>query len=169
MLVTFSHDPRGESYTRLTRVDGVVLGLPSVSRKFRVPHDLAHFAVERALSLPGGLFGCIAAGAVFPNMTLLSGRPRHNARSRSATVLRSARSSLALAESLVGTVHSMAEAGRPLSLPLLREAWGVLRPPPCPYGESDLHSISADLASVLAEWDAQDSLELRWPERLRAA
>ncbi|MFI5607162.1 hypothetical protein [Amycolatopsis sp. NPDC051903] len=167
--MTFSHDPRGESYTRLTRVDGVVLGLPSVSRKFRLPHDLAHFAVERALDLPGGIFGCIAAGAVFSNMTVLSGRPRRDARARSTSVLRAARRSISLAESLVGVAHSAAETHRRLLLRDVREAWGILRAEPCPYAEADVRRVASILAELGGEWaSSAEPLELRWPERLRA-
>ncbi len=73
MHISFHHAPRGESEARIRRQDGVVLILPSYSRKFRVPHDLAHAAAERELGLGGGVFGCIAAGAVFDNMRIADG------------------------------------------------------------------------------------------------
>ncbi|MEV6896265.1 hypothetical protein [Amycolatopsis sp. NPDC051372] len=99
MDLVFMHDPRGETFTRITRGDGVVLGLPSYSRKYRVPHDLAHAAVERSLELSGGIFGCIEAGGVFDNMTVLQGKPRHDARARSQRILKAASGSIAVAES----------------------------------------------------------------------
>lgn len=69
--------------------DGVVVWLPSYSRKWRVPHDVAHAVTERELGLAQGVFGSIASVAVFDNMQVVSGRPRHDARAVSARILRS--------------------------------------------------------------------------------
>jgi hypothetical protein len=92
--ITFHHAPRGESVARIHRHDGVVLLLPSYSRKWRVPHDLAHAAAERELGLGGGEFGCIAAGAVFDNMRVAEGKPRHDAKARSTRILKAAARSI---------------------------------------------------------------------------
>lgn len=134
-----------------------------------MPHDLAHFAVERARGLPGGIFGCIAAGAVFSNMVVLSGRPRHDARARSMSVLRATRKSISPAESLVGAAHSAAETHRRLLLRDVREAWGVLRAEPCPYDAQTVRRVASMLEALAEEWSSStEPLELPWPERLRA-
>lgn len=167
--LVFEHDPRGETFTRITREDGVVLGLPSYSRKFRVPHDLAHAAVERSLGLPGGIFGCIAAGGVFDNMSVLQGKPRHDARERSRRVLKAASGSIAVAESLVGVLHHAVEHRRRPPFAAAREAWGVIRAEPYPFGDADIRGAVELLAELVDVWSRQaEPLEFRWPSRLRA-
>lgn len=61
--------------------------LPSYSRTHRVPHDLAHAVAEREFGRADGVFGSIAAGAVFDNMRVIAGRPRHDAAARGRRVL----------------------------------------------------------------------------------
>ncbi|MEW2505177.1 hypothetical protein AB0878_32390 [Amycolatopsis sp. NPDC047767] len=169
MDLVFEHDPRGETFTRITRGDGVVLGLPSYSRKFRVPHDLAHAAVERSLGLSGGIFGSIAAGGVFDNMTVLHGKPRHDARDRSRRVLKAASGSIAVAESLVGVLHRAVEHRRRPPFAAAREAWGVIRAEPYPFGDADIRGAVELLAGLVEVWSRQaEPLEFAWPSRLRA-
>ncbi|MEU4671235.1 hypothetical protein AB0F91_25445 [Amycolatopsis sp. NPDC023774] len=119
MDLVFEHDPRGETVTRITREEGVVRGLPSYSREFRVLHDLAHAAVERSLGLSGG----IAAGGVFDNMTVLRQKPRHDARARSRRVPKAASGSIAAAEGLVGVLHHAVEHHRRPPIAAARKAW----------------------------------------------
>jgi len=80
--MVFTRAARGESITTIYRGGGVVVELPSYSRKHRVPHDLAHAVAEREFGLAGGVFGSIAAGAMFDNMRMPAGRPRHDAAAR---------------------------------------------------------------------------------------
>jgi hypothetical protein len=166
--ITFEHDPRGESFARIRRRDGLVLGLPSFSRKFRVPHDLAHAVAERELGLGGGVFGCIAAGAVFGNMLVLEGKPRHDAKTRSARVLKAAKRSIGMAECLSGVLHEAVEHGRPLRFSVAREAWGVLEQEPFPYSEREIRLTSEKLHELAEIWrSSNEPLEFSWPERLR--
>ena len=168
MDLTFEHDPRGESFTRIRRGDGLVLGLPSYSRKFRVPHDLAHAVAERELGLAGGVFGCIAAGAVFDNMRVLEGKPRRDAKARSERVLKAAKRSIGLAESLSGVLHKAVEHGRALRFSEAREAWGVLEQEPFPYTEREIRLTSEKLHELAQVWQTRaEPLEFSWPERLR--
>ncbi|MGW4486011.1 hypothetical protein ACWEOE_19490 [Amycolatopsis sp. NPDC004368] len=168
MDVVFEHAPRGETFTRITRGDGVVLGLPSYSRKFRVPHDLAHAATERSLALRGGIFGCIAAGGVFSNMTVLHGEPRHDAQERSRRVLKAASRSIAVAESLVGVLHHAVEHRLRPPFAAAREAWGVVCPDPFPFSDSDIRGAVELLAELTEKWQ-RGPMEFHWPARLKAA
>ncbi|WP_328605032.1 hypothetical protein OG943_34100 [Amycolatopsis sp. NBC_00345] len=170
MDITFEHDPRGECFARIRRRDGLVLGLPSFSRKFRVPHDLAHAVTERALGLGGGVFGCIAAGAVFGNMRVLEGKPRHDAKARSERVLKAAKRSIGVAECLSGVLHEAVEHGRQLRFSVARETWGILEQDPFPYSEREIRSASEKLHELAEVWQTSgEPLEFSWPERLRPA
>ncbi|MBB4687689.1 hypothetical protein [Amycolatopsis jiangsuensis] len=169
MEIHFRHDPRGESYTRIRRVDGVVLGLPSYSRKWRVPHDLAHAVAERELGWGGGVFGCIAAGGVFDNMVVLRGKTRHDARVRSQRVFRSAKRSIGVAECLSGVLHHAVEHRLGTPLAEAREAWGVLREDSFPWQDSEIRDATDRLRELAGVWSGGADLDFHWPERLRPA
>src|SRR5258705_7102750 len=108
MQLTFQHDPRGESITLIQRSDGAVFTLSSYSRKHRVPHDLAHAVTERELGMADGIFGCIAAGAVFDSVEQTAGKKRHDAKVRSARILK-APNSIGLSEAISGVIHEAVE------------------------------------------------------------
>lgn len=147
--IVFHHVPHGESVAWIHRQDRVVLILPSYSRKFRVPHDLAHVATERELGLGGGVFGCIAAGAVFDNMRVAEGRPRHDAKARSARILKAAKRSIGVAEVLAGIIHEAVEQQHPTPLRRAREGWGVLEQNAFPWTEADIARATDTLRDPL--------------------
>lgn len=173
VLIEFRHAPRGESLAWIHRPDGVMLLLPSYSRKFRVPHDIAHAVTERELGLAQGVFGSIAAGAVFENMRVASGRPRHDARAISARVLRANSRALSVAEALSGVMHHVVEHRQPTRRALLREAWGVISAEPFPWTDADIESATEALRGFDERWcalDADATLEFDWSRGLiRAA
>jgi hypothetical protein len=169
MRVEFHHDPRGEALTRVRRVDGVALLLPSFTRKWRVPHDLAHAVTERELGIGTGVFGCIAAGAVFDNMSVTDGKPQRTAKAHSDRLLKSVGRSLSVAEVLAGAVHHFVEHRRPGSVAAVRAAWGSLAETPFPWQDREVAAAFRTLAELEAEWSATDSpLTFHWPEKLRA-
>jgi hypothetical protein len=69
--------------TLATRRDGVRLSVPVFGKLDPLPHDLAHYVVERELGLPDGFWGSVAAGAIFAGMVVLEGRQPPHARERS--------------------------------------------------------------------------------------
>src|SRR5213594_2077421 len=71
MEIVMTRTAEGRSTTRVRRDDGVTLELPSYAPLHRLPHDLAHFVVERTLGLPWGFWGSIAAGVVFGGVEVL--------------------------------------------------------------------------------------------------
>src|SRR5262245_18930486 len=153
MRVVFErYEPR--RYRSLVyRDDGVVVLLPGYDRKWRVPSDLAHFAVVRELGLTDGVFGSIAAGGVFPNMQVVAGRKRPHAQQRSEQLLRDNKKSLAVAEVLAGVVHDAVERGDRGDLYLqARGAWGVLHEEPFPYSPAALDAAADALADLTAQW-----------------
>ena len=167
MRLTFQHDPRGESLTWIRRRDGIVLTLASYSRKYRVPHDLAHAAAERELGLRGGVFGCIAAGGVFDTMRVVEGKPRHDAKARSTRVLKAAHRSISIAEVLAGVIHDAVEKRQPTPFAQAREGWGIVEQTPFPYSQADITRATDLLRELDRQWQL-GPIELDWPDRLTA-
>ena len=162
------NDQDGATYVVLVRrEDGLTVQLPGYDQRGAVPHHLAHFVAEHQFRLTRGVFGCIAAGAMFSNMSLVGARPRYDAQVRSRAVLRSNASELGLAESLSGVVHDAVEHRLDLGTGYrrLREAWGALRPTPCPYAPADLNRVLDLLDKLGRRWRALapgEALALRW-------
>jgi hypothetical protein len=169
MHVTFLHDPRGECLTLIRRVDGAEFTLSSYSRKHRVPHDLAHAVTERELGMRDGIFGCIAAGAIFDSMQQTAGKKRYDAKTRSTRILK-APNSIGISESLTSVIHEAVENDRPTPYALVRETWGITRHDPCPYRDTDLDRATETLRELSHRWQANsDPLVFPWPKRLQAA
>jgi hypothetical protein len=84
-----------------TRSDGVRLSIPVFGRLDPIPHDLAHFVIERELDLQNGFVGSIADGANFGGMHVLSGRQPPHAGERSCTVMKANHYPILFSEILV--------------------------------------------------------------------
>ncbi|MEV0647824.1 hypothetical protein AB0I28_21405 [Phytomonospora sp. NPDC050363] len=172
MRIEFLPAARGGTRTVLHRADGVVLDMTSHDRKWRTPHDLAHAVAERELSLPAGVFGCIAAGALFDSMRVVSGTPRHDAAARSERILKAYGHDLTLAEVLAGVVHELAEHPTPTDpTAAAREAWGVVAQIPFPYVDKQVERAVDALRDLTDEWRLllpDQPLDFTWPERLTA-
>lgn len=83
MDLHFQKKEKNAYTTRVFRDDSVVLEVPGFDRKYHVPHDAAHYVIETALGLRQGFWGCVAAGAIFPGIHVISGRqPPHAASNR---------------------------------------------------------------------------------------
>ena len=109
MLIEFIRVDSGSTAATIHRRDGVVVALHGYDKKFRIPHDLAHAVAERELGLADGVFGSIAGGAVFKGMTVVSGKPRHDAAVRSKRLLDANSKALTRAEVMAGVVHDAVE------------------------------------------------------------
>jgi hypothetical protein len=160
-------DDRGGYAALIRRNDGQTVRLPGLDGRYRVPHDLAHFVTEREFGLTGGVFGCIAAGAMFTNMAVVGGRPRYDAASRSRAVLRRNAVELGLAECVSGVVHEAIESQLPVSVGYrrLQEAWGVQRSGVCAYQPADFQRALDVLGGLGARWRSLrtgEVLALKW-------
>jgi hypothetical protein len=160
-------DPSGGYEVLMRRDDGLTVRLSGFDRKWRVPHDLAHFATEREFRLGHGVFGSIAAGAMFSNMVVVGGRPRFDARARSRAVIKAYAAELGLAEMVSGVVHDGVEqdADADTVYRQLLEAWGTLQPGPCPYAAATLRRCLGLLALLEKRWGSVpvgERLALRW-------
>jgi hypothetical protein len=89
MLTVARLDGDGRYKTLIARDDGVIFSLRGVGHDFAIPHDVAHFVIEKVLCLDDGFWGSIAAGAVFPTMNCESGRRKPKAAERSKAIMKS--------------------------------------------------------------------------------
>ncbi|WP_345135028.1 hypothetical protein [Streptomyces mexicanus] len=149
MRLLFSPAEDGRCRVIVHRRDEVTLGMVSYDRTFRIPHGLAHAVTERELNLGAGVFGCIAAGAVFFSMRVLTGSPRHGAAARSARIIKANARSITVAEVLSGVLHGAVEGS--LTVPLYaqaREAWGTVEERPFPYTEVTVAAAAENLREL---------------------
>ena len=166
MHVTIARSAIGSTRAIIRRADGVVLELPGFDRKYRVPHDLAHAATERALGLSRGVFGSIAGGGVFDNMRVVAGRrPRHDAAERSRRLLVANKRELGVAELMAGIVHHGVEHGTD-PLARAKEAWRALLPGPFPWADGEFRAAVAELTALADDYTRTGAVELTWPAHL---
>jgi len=104
LAVSFARTPRGGAKVTVRRDDGVIINVRAFGPREPVPHDLAHLVVESVLGIRLGLWGSIAAGAIFPGMEVVGGRLPPRARERSGAILKENHEDVVLAELAVGLV-----------------------------------------------------------------
>jgi hypothetical protein len=163
--VEFAKREGGGSLATIERPDGTRLLLTSYDRVHAVPHDLAHFVTEQTLGVTGGLFGSIAAGALFDSLRVLSGRRRHDDVARSDAIRRANAADLQLAEVLVGAAHGGLAVGDAEGGHRIERAWSSVRPTPCPYSSERRVAAVAELRRLgrsFAELDGGQTLALEW-------
>ncbi|MFC7615613.1 hypothetical protein ACFQV2_21010 [Actinokineospora soli] len=153
----------------MERVDGVVLVLPSFTRKWRVPHDVAHAVTERELRIGTGVFGCIAAGVQFENMAVAEGKPKRTAKADSDRILKAVGRSLNVAEVMAGALHHFVEHREAISTAAVRAAWGSMVEAAFPWSDREVVDAFKVLQALDGEWSAgSEPLRFDWPEKLRA-
>ncbi len=168
MRVEFGKAERGGSYAVIDRPDGVRLRMSSYDRTSDVPHDLAHLVTERTLGLERGVWGSIAAGAVFGSMEVVSGRLRHDRHEPSRAVLKENRAELGMAELLSGVVHQGVGPDDRHVEREIRRAWQAFRVEPCPFPTASILGAVAELRELGAHWvdlAADATLVATWPVR----
>jgi hypothetical protein len=170
MEITFTRSGERTYTTLALRDDGVLLQVPSYDRKFSLPHDLAHYVVERELGLKHGFWGCVAAGAMFPGIQVVSGRRPDHAASRSKSILREAGQSGTEAEVLVGVLLGMMHDGLDdnwaAARTVLARAWTPARPSRGPLEAEEVQRVCAALREAEHRWQALaigQSITVSWP------
>ena len=151
------------------RGDGVALRIKGVGPTRPLPHDLAHWVVERELGLMRGFWGTVAAGAVFDSMAVIAGRRRPHADERSKAVIRANGPFINQAEVVVASFVRVIERGLDrdprAGLAFLRDEQsavpaGVLAVEPDAFAR-----VCAALHDAAARWHALpvgESLSERW-------
>lgn len=115
MRITFERFPAyADAYSVIERDDGVVYAMAEFSRGGpKLPHDLRHFIVERELGISDGIWGSIAAGAVYTSMRHLSGRRSAYVTTKSTAVKKSQRDRIGRAELFANLVEAVAMLDQP--------------------------------------------------------
>lgn len=120
MQLTFlRRDSDGRYETDIVRGDGVRYSVLGVAHAFAIPHDLAHYVVEKALGLDDGFWGSIAAGGVFPTMRYVEGRRKPHAEAHARSVLKANARGLREAELVVRIFNDTFEQGHGAAAPVL--------------------------------------------------
>lgn len=109
MEITFTKTAERDYEVLVRRDDGVLLQVRSFDRPRGLPHDIAHFGVENELHLEHGFWGLLAAGVMFPNIRVASGRLRRNSAERSRSFLKQLGQQPIEAEVLVSVMLSITE------------------------------------------------------------
>jgi hypothetical protein len=123
MRVTFPRLPDySKAYSIIERDDGVVYRLYSGVAGHGLPHDIRHFVVERELDIRDGLWGGIAAGAVFRSMRHVRGRRPPHAAPRPLEPKREFRAHALRAEMIANLVESVAALDAPTPAEIRRLA-----------------------------------------------
>lgn len=174
MEITFTKTARRKYEVFVRRDDGVSLDLRSFDRPARLPHDIAHFVVERELSLERGLWGLLAAGVLPPNASVASGRAGPRAAERSRSLLKEAdrEQHTAEAEVLVAVVQIIAEEGIDADWPKasarLKDAWRPLRSQRGPISHEEVRRACLALREAEKKWEGLtvgESMTVEWPAR----
>jgi hypothetical protein len=147
MDILFRKSASGRELSLATRADGVRLSVPVFGKLEPMPHDLAHYTIEREMDLPDGFWRSVAAGAIFPGMRVLEGRQPPHAAERSHALMRANHTGIIFSEVVVeAAIHAL--LGQPLSpapLPIesphvpsrTRRPRGPARPPSaCDAGDA---------------------------------
>jgi hypothetical protein len=157
--------------TTVERGDGVMLSVPGYGFMRALPHDLAHLPVEATLGKAQGFWGSIAAGAIFPGMSVLGGRQKPHAGERASAVAKGNADALGEAECLVAAFETIitddldrqwlhAEA-------YLKERLSS-RPRAHIPGHSEIDAVCAAWRGLQARWDrtaVDETIHLDWPVR----
>jgi hypothetical protein len=170
--VTFLRVPDHQrGWALVERDDGVAYRLDGGPVTAELPHDLVHFTVERAFGMADGIWGAIAAGAVFRSMSHHGGRRRPHAAERSAALIRANRGRLQRAELIGGFVERIAAMRDPTPAQVRSLAAGYLATLP----DSDVDLIlaataAAALRAMADRWRALPiggELTVDWPSGCR--
>jgi len=158
--------------TVITRADGVTYHVKGVGHMGVIPHDLAHFVVERALGIRRGFWGSVASGAVFGSLTYVSGRRRPHAAQRSKEVWKANEKALTEVEILVGLFDKAFEDGLGADSPALRDrlrryTWTPPGQAPRQFADEQVSAVCSGWDDMLRAWnrlEVGDTLDLDWPE-----
>ncbi|MEA2886828.1 MAG: hypothetical protein QOD11_1188 [Bradyrhizobium sp.] len=169
MKLTVTRFDEGKYETVVTRDDGVSYRLKGVAHMFAIPHDLAHFLVEKTLRLDRGFWGSVADGAVFKTMSYIGGRRKPKAAERSESLLKANAAALNEAEAVVRIFNDTIEQGHPENSPVLRERLrNRLARPGLKFrrfSDTEISEVYGAYRDMLAKWQqlpVGGSIELKW-------
>jgi hypothetical protein len=147
-----------------------VLRVRTPDKPLKIPHDMAHYVVERELSFDKGFWGSIAAGAVFGTMQVVSGRQPPRAAERSAAMIKAFCREHAAAELYVAVLQGVAVEGRERDWryvnACLDEVWRPFRWPRPVVTAEDATRVCRALHEAEKLWlelPVGESVKVSWP------
>jgi hypothetical protein len=151
------------------RDDGVTLRVRTPDKPASLPHDFAHYLVERTLNFERGFWGLIAAGAVFGTVQVVSGRQPPHAAERSDALIKETYKEQAAAELYVAVMQGVAREGKERDYRLvcsrLDEVWRPFRRPRPHVTAEDALRVCRALREAEERWLALpvgESVTVSW-------
>jgi hypothetical protein len=158
MELTFTRSGDRTYTTMARRNDGVLMHVPNHDRPSSLPHDIAHFVVERELGLDRGFWGRVAAGAMCGGMRVLAGRLPPHANSKSRTVIKEPEQQLIEAEVLVSLLleitAAQSESDWARVRVILDRAWKPRKSSREALSHSEVMSVCAALRLAQQRWQS---------------
>jgi hypothetical protein len=158
--------------TRVTRKDGVTLGIPGYAFMRPLPHDLEHYVVETTLDLRRGFWASVAEGAIFNGMHLIDGRRRPHASERATAIIKANSSHLGEAENLVacfGRIVGQSMDGDIARCRVeLQRATATIRHARRPIDGAAIKRVCTAWHGMQTRWDALpigDTLSVDWRDQ----
>jgi len=154
MIITLRKTAVGGHRVTARRADGVSVFVDASDHPHRVPHELAHYAIERELGLEWGFWGCVSRGALFRGMTVLDGMAEGAAAELSAEVRGRAGSRFDSAEVLVAALEEVFAHHRDLMPQAKRDKMVELQPvlADAPLQRLDLDRLAAIVDEAARTW-----------------
>lgn len=146
------------------RSDLVRLQFCGVGKKFLIPHDLTHLIVESRLSMRHGFWGCVDDGALFSGMSIVKGRQKAHAKSKSQQVIKKAHQQLRQAECLVRVFDEIVTAKLNL-IEARRHCSQISAEIEPELSNSAILDICSTLETFQSRWqalDIEESIKLSW-------
>ncbi len=167
MIITFRKTLDGGHRVTAVRAGGVSVLAGESGHPHRVPHELAHYAIERELGLEWGFWGCVSRGALFRDMAVLDGMTADAAAELSASVRQEAGSRFDTAEVLVSALEKVFAHHRDLSAQAKRDRMVELQPAlaAAPLAQLDLDALAAVVDGAVRTWEEvspDGEIALQW-------
>jgi hypothetical protein len=178
MEITFTKTGERTYEVSVRRDDGVTLRVRTPDKPLKIPHDMAHYVVEREMSFERGFWGSIAAGMIFSAVQVVSGRQPPHAAERSAALIKASYREQAAAELYVAVLQRIASEGKEQDWrhvsSCLDEVWRPFRRPRPPVTAEDALRVCRALREAESLWTALpvgESVRVTWasPQRKRTA
>lgn len=175
MEITFKKTGARTYEVGVLRDDGVTLRVRTPDKPLKIPHDIAHYVVERELRMESGFWGSIAAGMVFGTVQIISGRQPPHAAERSAALIKASYREQAAAELYVAVLQRVAAEGKGQDFryvsSCLDEVWRPFRWPRPHVTAQDAVRVCRALREAEEQWAALpvgESVTVIWPTVKRA-
>jgi hypothetical protein len=168
MFVMLEKTTAGAHRVTARRADSVLVFVGDSDHPHRIPHELAHYAIERDLALKWGFWGCVAQGALFRGMSVLDGMAEAEAAELSTNVRERAGSRFDTAEVLVAALEEVFAENTDGSFSAgvrekMVERYPVLAA--APLERLDLAGLSTSVNQAADTWSqvkCGDTLTLNW-------